>query len=125
MEDEGFQVQFLDSMQAATEIHLRVGGELAGEALVLPLHEVFFLAAMTWHPLGGVKDAAANEQRRRVCEALLQEAVDLADRSNWALISLVAGPVTEGLLAQGFEQNGSMWLRRRARGLCGSAAARG
>jgi predicted N-acetyltransferase YhbS len=72
--------------------------------------DTFLLATMTWRPAG---EAAGAAQKRRVCESLVREAVDLADRHGAVLLAMVGAPTV--LTALGFEQNGLLWRRAAGR----------
>lgn len=108
-EHDEFQVQFLETKLEAVEIQLRAGGELVGEVTVLTFNdEAFLLATMTWRrPAGDVGDLTAH--KHRVCELLVREAVDLAERHGAALMAIVGAPST--LVELGFEQTAPIWWR--------------
>lgn len=110
-EGDGFQVQFLDTKLAAVDIQLRLGGELVGEATVLTFNdEVFLLATMTWHRVGG-NEIDVGAQQRAVTEALLLEAADLAGQHEAALLTMVGRPTDDFLVERGFERVGPIWRR--------------
>lgn len=109
---EDLQVQFLEVEIPAVKVQLRLGDELAGEALVLTFDkDTFLLATLTWFRLGDAMDADVAEQKQRVCRALVRGAADLAERHSAVLIAIV-GPL-DALIERGFEQDGSMWRLAR------------